>query len=93
MPRGSDLTDADIARMLGWSPSVFNLKEGSLLAGIRAVADEAARHERKSCAKVCRDAEMLIGEACIIGDDRHDAGVNVCRNLAEKIEQRGGSDG
>ena len=89
MSSGSELTDADIAHMLGWKPSVFNLKGGSLLSGIRAVADEAARRERAACVSACREAAKQIGEGCIIGDDRRDAGLNVCENLAKKIEERG----
>ena len=89
IPHGSDLTDADIAHMLGWKPAVFTCKDGTLSAVIRKIADEAARRERAACAQACRDAAKMIGKACIIGEDRCDAGLNVCENLAKKIEARG----
>ena len=57
---GSDLTDADIAHMLGWQPSIFTRREGTMSAQIRAIADEAARREREACAKVCDKGAGLI---------------------------------
>lgn len=56
----SELTDADLAHMLGWKPAVFTCKEGTLSAVIRKIADEAARREREACAKVCDKGAGLI---------------------------------
>ena len=56
MSHGSDLTDADLAHMLGWKPAVFTCKDGTLSAVIRKIADEAARRERVACAAIARKA-------------------------------------
>ena len=63
MSHGSDLTDADIAHMLGWKPSVFTCKDGTLSAVIRKIADEAARRERVACAAIARKASDNIESA------------------------------
>ena len=47
-----------------------------------------AAAEREACAKVCEDGVRDIGEAAIIGDDRRDASINVCTNLAKRIRAR-----
>lgn len=60
MPR-SEMTDADLAHMLGWKPDVFTCKEGTLSAVIRKIADEAARREREACAKVCDKGVGSVG--------------------------------
>lgn len=57
---GSEMTDADLAHMLGWKPAVFTCKEGTLSAVIRKIADEAARRERVACAAVARKASDNI---------------------------------
>ena len=44
--------------------------------------------EREACAKVCELAISDIGDCLIIGYDRHDAGINVCTNLAKRIRSR-----
>lgn len=49
---------------------------------------KAAEAEIDECAKVCEDAISTIGEGVIIGDERRDAGINVCRNLAKRILAR-----
>ena len=56
---GSEMTDADLAHMLGWKPAVFTCKEGTLSSVIRKIADEAARREREACAKVCEQAAFV----------------------------------
>ena len=58
---GSEMTDADLAHMLGWKPAVFTCKEGTLSAVIRKIADEAARREREACAKVCDKGVGSVG--------------------------------
>ena len=60
MSHGSDLTDADLAHMLGWKPAVFTCKDGTLSAVIRKIADEAARRERVACAAIARKASDNI---------------------------------
>ena len=60
IPHGSDLTDADIAHMLGWKPAIFTCKDGTLSAVIRKIADEAARRERVACAAIARKASDNI---------------------------------
>ena len=57
---GSEMTDADLAHMLGWKPAVFTCKEGTLSAVIRKIADEAARRERVACAAIARKASDNI---------------------------------
>ena len=57
---GSEMTDADLAHMLGWKPAVFTCKDGTLSAVIRKIADEAARRERVACAAVARKASDNI---------------------------------
>lgn len=59
MPR-SEMTDADLAHMLGWKPAVFTCKDGTLSAVIRKIADEAARRERVACAAIARKASDNI---------------------------------
>ena len=81
MPHGSDLTDADIAHMLGWQPSIFTRSPGTLSAVIRHAVDEAARRERKACAGLVR----ANAEACCL-----DGGMRaVLEANAEAIEARG----
>lgn len=63
MQHGSDLTDADIAHMLGWQPSIFSRSPGTLSAVIRHAVDEAARREREACAKVCDKGAVAAGPA------------------------------
>ena len=58
---GSEMTDADLAHMLGWKPAVFTCKDGTLSAVIRKIADEAARREREACAKVCDKGVGSVG--------------------------------
>ena len=91
MSCGSELTDKDLSELMGWHHrAMFSGDQtGTLAARIRAVADAAAKKERQACAKECRDAAQLIGEGCIIGEERRDAGLNVCENLAKRIEARG----
>ena len=57
---GSEMTDADLAHMLGWKPAVFTCKDGTLSAVIRKIADEAARRERVACAAIARKASDNI---------------------------------
>ena len=57
---GSEMTDADLAHMLGWKPAVFTCKEGTLSAVVRKIADEAARRERVACAAIARKASDNI---------------------------------
>lgn len=59
---GSDLTDAELAHMLGWQPSIFTRRDGTLSAQIRAIADEAARREREACAKLCEEQARFSGD-------------------------------
>lgn len=49
----------------------------------------AVEAEREACAKLCDDAINMITEAAIIGDERRDAGINACTNLAKRIRARG----
>ena len=63
---GSDLTDAELAHMLGWQPSIFTRRDGTMSAQIRAIADEAARREREACKKVADAA--LAAERQAIAD-------------------------
>ena len=78
---GSEMTDADLAHMLGWKPAVFTCRDGTLSAVIRKIADEAARREREACAGLVR----ANAEAC-----GPDGGMRaVLEANAEAIEARG----
>lgn len=80
MPR-SEMTDAELAHMLGWQPSIFTRRDGTMSAQIRAIADEAARREREACAGLVR----ANAEAC-----GPDGGMRaVLEANAEAIEARG----
>lgn len=91
VPHVSDLTDKDLSELMGWHHrAMFSGDQtGTFAARIRAVADAAAKKEREACAAVCRETAKNIGEGYIIGEERRDAGLNVCENLAKKIEARG----
>lgn len=63
----SEMTDADLAHMLGWKPAVFTCKEGTLSSVIRKIADEAARREREACAALLRANAEACGGGSVMG--------------------------
>lgn len=53
-----------------------------------AAKAKGSEEENEACEKVCDDAINKISDAAVIGDDRKDAGINACANLAAAIRAR-----